>query len=565
MNPDLRAHVTEMLLDPGRRKTYKDIANETSVHVSTIKSIATKLRNNPAESGNQLTSTIAIIRRECFRNFERACEEPKFDSNVISSNLNPEFPLEEVDPKILQDHTVKEYTAEETQRLKQKHARESRDYHGIWSYPVDQQRVQSVRNFKEVLERPENKSEFKAIFQVSQPEVHSELLAYLTSRESSTASNDVLADASTALEDGGSKNKKRKRTQEQKDEERCGDHKRKHVIMTEWLALVRKRIKNFEQKLKSLQKQIRAETISVQQFHEQIGIMKRSTISAKSTRSLNAEQAKDSDPAQDGRLQNLEARLRETQVGLDKHQLDEQELSGKLEQETKALKLTHDVIAESGLNYKRIIQTSPYHGIVEGSLNENKLLSIILSEMNNKSQGAHADSKYKGGSILQAIGRKQYLIVFLNGFKAMRILKRMVPHRASLLEMIRTKLVDNGISPDWLREHFNEVRIWNFLCSLQLERELRGPIRPVLWPVEEGAFLLVDNLTPHAGAPNNGPDAFRLHMYAYLRAVDERINDDDEDQLITIDLLLEEYRSVCEHIQRSARERGDIPVFWSPA
>ncbi len=150
-------------------------------------------------------------------------------------------------------------------------------------------------------------------------------------------------------------------------------------------------------------------------------------------------------------------------------------------------------------SYQRIIQLSPYHRIVEGKLNEKKLLSIILSEQYNKAQGIHADSRYEGGSILQALGRKQYLVVVLNGYQAMRILHRIIPHRPDLLNKLREILSLSPLSPEWIRDYFNEDRLWNFLCSRHFDEELKGPIRPVLWPVDEGAFLLVDNLTPHAG------------------------------------------------------------------
>ena len=184
--------------------------------------------------------------------------------------------------------------------------------------------------------------------------------------------------------------------------------------------------------------------------------------------------------------------------------------------------------------------------------------------MYNKAQGIHADSKYPGGSILQALGRKQYLVIVLNGYQAMRILNRITPHRSALLEALRG-ILSASFTDDWIQKDFNEVRFWNFLCSLHFHKELNGPIRPVLWPVEEGAFLLVDNLTPHAGAPNDGPDApaFWFHWYAYVGNVGARGLDKDEDQLITIDLL-EDYRSLCEHAQRCALSSKEGPIFWSP-
>ena len=231
----------------------------------------------------------------------------------------------------------------------------------------------------------------------------------------------------------------------------------------------------------------------------------------------------------------------------------------KLEHDVEVSQLTIVVARICDDSYERIVGLSPYDQIVEGKLTDNKLLSIIRSETHNKTQGIHADSKYRGGSILQALGRKQYLVIVLNGYQAMRILDRITPHRSALLDKLRG-ILSASSAPEWMEKNFNETRLWNYLCSLHFEKELKGPIRPVLWPVEEGAFLLVDNLTPHGGAPNDGPDAFRLHWYAYVRNIGARGLDQEEDQLITIDPLVD-YRSLCEHAQRCS-EKG--PIFWSP-
>jgi hypothetical protein len=533
------------------------------------------LRNNPAESGNQLTSTIAIIRRECFRNFERACEEPKFDSNVISSNLNPEFPLEEVDPKILQDHTVKEYTAEETQRLKQKHARESRDYHGIWSYPVDQQRVQSVRNFKEVLERPENKSEFKAIFQVVQENVHPQLLKYLKSQPEPAAAS-VPAEQQVIPEveipvveqpkiqvvdsDRDKKKKRKVAVQETKPWDRGGDEKRLHLIMNKWKELLFERIEEGKTQANSLRSQISQEKKRIDSFERTI--ISDALRDTPVTRHLQAAAGSDPGESHEIRVKNLEAKLKETKDKLDNAMLDLQKTEENCAQAQQDLKLTKEMIKNCSRYYERIIEHSPYAGIVESKLIDQKALSVVLAKWRAKAQGLHADSKYQGGSILLSTGRKQYLVVLLNGFQAMRILKRLNLFRSELLEIIKSRLLQR-FTPETAQGSFNETRIWNFLCSLTFEKELKGPIQPALWPVEKGAFLLVDNLTPHGGAPNDGLDAFRIHWYAFRRALDERVNETDEDPDITIDLLLE-YRSLCEYAQRKAMHNS-APIFWFPA
>ena len=83
-------------------------------------------------------------------------------------------------------------------------------------------------------------------------------------------------------------------------------------------------------------------------------------------------------------------------------------------------------------------------------------------------------------------------------------------------------ILSASFPPELVQENFNEDLLWNFLCSCHFDEELNGPIRPVLLPVQEAAYLLVDNLTPHAGVTNNGPDAFLLHWYAYVRDVGVR-------------------------------------------
>ena len=572
LNPEMRAKVVAMLSDPKNTKGRLLISKECGVHISSVKAIANQLKIKVPESASEQTSTIKIIDSVHVEEFMNVCLDPRFDDHVISTNFNPAFKLEEVSEEILKKHRVRDFTSAEAERLKQLHTRESKDYHGVFCFPAAQEDLEPLRNFqREVLERQENKAEFTPIFQVAQATVHDQLLAALRSpMQASSLSSPASADShvpaaapmpteDVAVDNMKSLSKKRKRTSAMKNEERGGDQKRKHIIMDEWQALVLERIEEGEKKLKDLQVEISPRELNIKHFDQQIALLKQSPDSSRSTRRLPA--AKSSD--HDSRLQHLEDRLNQAKEELAKIKLDLRNSNAELEQKRRSLELTREVIQMSAKNYKRIIQTSPYHKIVEGTLNDKKLLSIILAERYNKSQGAHADSKFKGGSILQAIGRKQYLIVLLNGYKAMCILRRILRHRDELLEMIRTKLC-GSLSPEWMQENFDETRIWNFLCSRQFEVEQVGPIRPVLWPVEEGAFLLVDNLTPHAGAPNDGPDAFRLHWYAYLRAVDARVDDMEGDQIITIDLL-KEYKSLCEHAQRSAVGRGEPPVFWSPA
>ena len=93
-------------------------------------------------------------------------------------------------------------------------------------------------------------------------------------------------------------------------------------------------------------------------------------------------------------------------------------------------------------NYNSIMLHSPYAELgVECTINELRLLSIILSKPKTGSQTFHGDSPKRGCSLLMSAGRRQYLTVLLNSFKAMRSLDRMLPKRTEALEYVRARLL----------------------------------------------------------------------------------------------------------------------------
>jgi hypothetical protein len=137
------------------------------------------------------------------------------------------------------------------------------------------------------------------------------------------------------------------------------------------------------------------------------------------------------------------------------------------------------------------------------------------------------------------------------------ILNRMDPHREAALAHARLKLIES-MGVEWVDRIFNDYRLWTYICQLKLEEELgNGALQPVLWPVKQGETLLVDNRTPHAGAPSSGPHAFRLHWYAYVTDVAVRNGFKDSDLDITVDLV-ETYPALCSYAQSS-----NPPHFWS--
>ena len=218
-------------------------------------------------------------------------------------------------------------------------------------------------------------------------------------------------------------------------------------------------------------------------------------------------------------------------------------------------------------NYNSIMLHSPYAELgVECTINELRLLSIILSKPKTGSQTFHGDSPKRGCSLLMSAGRRQYLTVLLNSFKAMRSLDRMLPKRTEALEYVRTWLLaaetPDGDSAAWDDSEWDEkaeIRVWNYLCCLQFEHEKIGAIQAVLVPIEEGETLVVDNCTLHGGTRGGETRGFRFHSYGYVRDVRQRKAGFEKDEDITIDPLDVQngYYPVC----RWAQTRSTPPVF----
>jgi hypothetical protein len=218
-------------------------------------------------------------------------------------------------------------------------------------------------------------------------------------------------------------------------------------------------------------------------------------------------------------------------------------------------------------NYNSIMLHSPYAELgVECTINELRLLSIILSKPKTGSQTFHGDSPKRGCSLLMSAGRRQYLTVLLNSFKAMRSLDRMLPKRTEALEYVRARLLaaetPDGESAAWDDSEWDEkaeIRVWNYLCCLQFEHEKIGAIQAVLVPIEEGETLVVDNRTLHGGTRGGETRGFRFHSYGYVRDVRQRKAGFEKDEDITIDPLDVQngYYPVC----RWAQTRSTLPVF----
>ena len=243
LKPEMRAKVAAMLSDPSIKTPYKLIADESGVHISSVKAIANELQTKDPESARDLTSTLRILSNVPVEELMKVCLDTSFDNHVVSTNFNPAFEMEEVSEAILKKHRVRGFTPAEADRVKKLHTRESKDYHGVFCYSADHEDIETLRKFQsEVLERPVNKAEFTPIFQVVQEAVHDQLLAMLRSpMQASSLSLPASVDShvpnaasipteDVAVENIKSQSKKRKRTLTMKNEERGGDQKRKHII-----------------------------------------------------------------------------------------------------------------------------------------------------------------------------------------------------------------------------------------------------------------------------------------------------------------------------------------------
>ena len=163
-------------------------------------------------------------------------------------------------------------------------------------------------------------------------------------------------------------------------------------------------------------------------------------------------------------------------------------------------------------NYRRIIRHTPYGGQgVESSVNERSLLSIILSLPDAGSQTMHCDSLQQGCSLLMSARKRQYLIILLNGFRAMRSMDRMLLRRREALDYVRGRIAAESAEASGNLRFWNDKaqnRVWNYLCCLQFQHEEISGIQAVRVPIEEGETLVVDNRTLHGGSRGEATPGF---------------------------------------------------------
>lgn len=179
-------------------------------------------------------------------------------------------------------------------------------------------------------------------------------------------------------------------------------------------------------------------------------------------------------------------------------------------------------------------------------------------------QEIHLDAWESGWSFLTALERDQELLILWNGYKCICMLERLVKDRKAACSMVRTKVSDGGntfTDEDWGNKI--EPRVWNWLCTIQVEATLGSfpglQIKRV--KIEKGWTIAVDSRTPHGGAPWTGPmGAMRLHMYAIDRAINAVTSSDEyETQDATIDIRHCDYCPIVHWAQRQF-----MPAFGRP-
>ena len=145
--------------------------------------------------------------------------------------------------------------------------------------------------------------------------------------------------------------------------------------------------------------------------------------------------------------------------------------------------------------------------------------AIIRSQPKARSQGIHGDSEHRGFTILTAMERKQYVVVVLNGYRAMRIYDKLVVDRAAATSLFRERLEALPGHHRFSETEWAEVepRVWNALVHKEFEVRRLPPFEAVRVPVSKGASIVLDTRCLHGGGPGEDLTCFRAHAYGTVR------------------------------------------------
>jgi len=439
----------------------------------------------------------------------KIAQDSAYDPSPDTTKVKDDQDIPVLPDHLLEKHRVPDFSPEAKDALRQKYAGDGKDFHGFWIYPRDKSYdKEAVDGLLEPMEKDFANMGFTSIFEYTQ-----KVKATVDQRKQGLSSADV----------------------------RMGDNLRKHLVWEKLLQNLHTRLTEDEasvnrsrQELKEAQDRLKAFSAAVDPANE------RKTRGTVSTVEKHAETAES------------EAR----KVLKAQNSLDDAERA--LAEALEFRKNTEKVQKVLCDNYRRIIRHSPYRSMgVEDTLNDRRLLSIILSLPDAGSQTMHGDSLQQGCSLLMSARKRQYLIILANGFRAMRSMERMLLRRGEALEHVRDRIAKEAAGGQFCWNVKAEHRVWNYLCCLQFEHEGIGAIQAFRVPIDEGETLVVDNRTLHGGSRGETTPGFRFHAYGYVRDIQMRgVGLIEQDQDVTIDPLDGGFFPVCRWAQIAGR-----PVF----
>ena len=501
------ARIQDMLKDPNR--TMTNIADAADVSRKTVAKI--KRQHAAQISGPFFRER---LKQTAAQELVKICRDASYDPAPATTKVADDTSLPVIREGLLQKHRLQDYTQDAKTSLKKMYEGDGKEFHGFWVCPRHESYdAAAVNDFLERVEKDPTKiAQFTSIFEYTQ-------------------------DAE------GRATKKQRAERMSKDDRRMGDGKRRHVIWMEWCKKLRDRLKNSHAEASRLDRELVAAQAALNAFsNADPASNKRGTRNTESFAQQHAAKA--------ARAETLCETLRKRLESAEKAR------AAAKEDERQAI-IMEKIFFE---NYDRIIAHSPYltrSTGVEQKVTNRSLLSIILAMPKAGSQTIHADSLQRGCSLLTSAGKRQYLIVLLNGFRVMRSLERLLPQRAEALEYVRGRIAAEAPEGMCYWNDAAEHRVWNYLCCLQFQHERIGGLQAVRVPIEEGETLVLDNRTLHGGSRGEETNGFRFHMYAYDRDLLKREGGDryDEDNVVTFDLLDEKYGfyPVCRWAQTRAK------------
>jgi hypothetical protein len=442
---------------------------------------------------------IARLQHVSAQDLSNIAHDPSYDPAPKTTKVLNDHAIPEISPSLLKKHRT-DFTTGSKKRLHRKFEGDSREFHGFWIYPRDDGVFDksAVDKLIDLMEQDSKTMDmYTSIFEYTQ-EIE-------------------------ATEEQKAKQKQTGKTLS-KDDLRMGDGLRKHLVWAVWLDEVQKRLKESEASVARYGKELKEAQNRLAAFSGAAESQE-----ARSTRGTRDTVVKHATTAEGEAKKVTEARNSLVAA--------EQDYEAAEEFRTQ----TERVLAVLCANYRRIILHSPYGAQgVESTITDRSLLSIVLSLPDARSQTMHGDSLKPGCSLLMSARKRQYLIILLNGFRAMRSMERMLLRRGEALEYVRDRIAKEapgGPGPSSWTDKVQH-RIWNYLCCLQFEHEGIGGIQAVRVPIEEGETLVVDNRTLHGGSRGETTSGFRFHAYGYNRDIQKHgVGPIQKDQDVTHDPL----------------------------